>query len=84
MDGHFASNCPTPIAEIRRRWGRDSMYTPRAVQNRATNFADVGEFVGAMSQEQREELVRALQTGGAQGANQAPVPAPQGFASGSS
>ncbi|KZV60661.1 hypothetical protein PENSPDRAFT_694070 [Peniophora sp. CONT] len=84
-DGHFASNCPTPITEIRRRWGRDSMYTPGglAVQNRGTNFANVGEYLNAMSQEQREELAHALQAGGAQGANQTPqVPAPQGFASG--
>lgn len=50
-DGHFVSNCPTPIAEIRQRWGRDSMFTLRVVQNRATKFADMGEFVGAMSQE---------------------------------
>ncbi|KZV59664.1 hypothetical protein PENSPDRAFT_694947 [Peniophora sp. CONT] len=60
-----------------------TMYTPRATQNRSTNFANVGEYLNAMSQEQREELAHALQTGGAQGANQAPqVPAPQGFANG--
>ncbi|KZV61329.1 hypothetical protein PENSPDRAFT_693514 [Peniophora sp. CONT] len=85
-DGHFASNCPTPIAEIQRCWGRDSMYTPggRTVQNRGTNFANVGEYLNAMSQEQREELAHALQASGVQGANQTPqVPAPQGFVSGS-
>lgn len=84
-DGHFARDCQTPVDEIRRTFGRDSMYQPRAghpVQNRATNFANAGEFINSLSAEQRREMTQALQSGGAQGANQAPPP--QGFASGSS
>ncbi|KZV59488.1 hypothetical protein PENSPDRAFT_695090 [Peniophora sp. CONT] len=66
----MSRECTTPVKEIHRKYGHDSMFTPGGcpVQNRVTNFADVGEFIGAMSQEQQEEL----------------APAPQGFASGSS
>ena len=88
-DGHIARECQTPVSEIRSRLGRDSLFPAprlggRPVQNRATNFANAGEFINAMSPEDRAEMLRALQTGGAQGANQAPPQAPQGFASGSS
>ena len=84
-DGHIARFCPTPVAEIRSRWGRDSMYQPggRPVQNRATNFANAGEWAAALSPADRVEALRALQTGGAQGANQAPPANPPGFAGGS-
>lgn len=84
-DGHLARECPTPIDEIRRKYGWDSMWQPRTdhpVQNRAVNFANAGEFINSLSADQRMEMMQALQTGGAQGANQAPPQ--QGFASGSS
>ena len=77
-----------PLEEIRRRFGRDRMFIPKAerqpMQNRATTFANPGEFAQALSQQDREELLRALQTGGAQGADQTPPATQQGFASGSS
>lgn len=68
-DGHFARDCPTPQEEIERKWGRASMFTPggRPAQNRATNFANAGEFVNAMSQEQRAEMLRELQPNAGQG-----------------
>lgn len=70
-DGHIARDCPTPLEEIRRTLGRDSLFpvpTPRrTAQNRATNFANAGEFVNALSAEQRAEMAQALQSGSAQG-----------------
>lgn len=84
--GHISRFCRTPVDEIRRTYGRDSMYPPpaatgRPMQNRATTFANAGEFVNAMTVEQRAELIQALQTGTPQGASQ---PSAQDFASGSS
>ena len=51
---------------------------PPGFQARVTNFANVGEFAGALSAEQKEELLRVLQPG------QATAQGQQGFASGSS
>lgn len=94
-NGHISRVCRTPVDEIRHTFERDSMFSPPSAgscpaQNRATNFANVGEFVGAMTQEQRAELVQVLQTGGTQGVNQAPPgqrlpnPPAQGFGTGPS
>ena len=84
--GHISRFCRTPVDEIRRTYGRDSMYPPpptagRPAQNRATTFANAGEFVSSMTAEQRTELIQALQIGGTPSASQTP---PQDFANGSS
>lgn len=81
--GHIARDCRTSQEEIRRTFGRDSMLPPPRFQARTTEFANVDEFAGALSQQDREALLRALQTGGAAEANQAPATGQQGFASGS-
>lgn len=84
--GHISRFCRTPVDEIRRTYGRDSMYPPpssagRPMQNRATTFANAGEFVNSMTAEQRAELVQALQVGAVPSVSQPP---PQDFANGSS
>lgn len=81
--GHIARDCRTSQEEIRRTFGRDSMLPPPRFQARTTEFANVDEFAGALSQQDREALLRALQTGGATDANPAPTTGQQGFASGS-
>lgn len=61
-DGHMSRECTTPVEEIYRKYGCNSMFVPggRRMQNHGTKFANVGEYLNVMSQEQREELVHAL------------------------
>lgn len=87
--GHISRFCFTPVEEIQRTFGWNSMIPPQQkqgapMQNRVTEFANAEEFAATLSEQERAQLLRAIQPGGAQSATPAAPSGAQGFGSGSS